>query len=94
MYCHPNRIPPWVFFGIILCFHFVTPTLQKKQGDKYSKEANTKPIKGKGSDEDTQITNFKELVKPFRMNKLNVVWDKAVHVSFSFSLCQFLLLFL
>ena len=46
--------------------------------NKYSASAN-KPKKEFSAPKD--IKNLRELDKPFRMNKLNLLWVKAIHVS-------------
>lgn len=52
--------------GLAVCDH----------GNKYSKEANSKVLMNEKYDPD-----FRNLQKPFRMAKLNLVWTKAQHVS-------------
>lgn len=47
----------------------------KKSGKKYSKEANTPHLTTESYDPD-----FRNLQRPFRMSKLNLVWAKAQHV--------------
>ena len=60
---------------VLLIIHYV------EGGNKYSKEANKAKSKTEFS-QPTHIKELRELDKPFRMHKLNLVWTKAKHVSF------------
>lgn len=46
-----------------------------KGHEKYSKKANTLP------DSEIYEPDFRNIQRPFRMAKLNLVWTKAQHVS-------------
>lgn len=69
------------FCTIILCIF----TIEAKTNNKYSKEAN---VDKEVSDDDNDFRpiSVKHLDRPFRMAKLNLLWSKAVHVSY-FSYC-------
>ncbi|XP_072949948.1 alpha-2-macroglobulin receptor-associated protein [Epargyreus clarus] len=54
-------IPTFIVFAILLCCVLCE--------NKYSRSANEKKMK--------DDVNFKTLEKPFRMNKLNMLWSKA-----------------
>lgn len=61
------------------CISFVVLTLLftcALSENKYSRSANEKNTSG---------VNFRTLEKPFRMNKLNLVWIKAQQVIFMYS---------
>lgn len=48
----------------------------EKPYDKYSKKANNLPAS------EIYEPDFRNIQRPFRMAKLNLVWTKAQHVSF------------
>lgn len=55
--------------------------------NKYSRSANEK----KPNDQIPDV-NFRTLEKPFRMNKLNILWMKAQQVKFVYKSCFILIL--
>ena len=61
------------FFIIILISSIVLLNfVWADKADKYSKKAN-QPKEELGS--------IRNIEKPFRLNKLNIIWQKSVHVS-------------
>lgn len=60
---------------IILLISLIGVSLCDRHGNKYSAEANSKITMNEKYDPD-----FRNLHKPFRMAKLNLVWTKAQHV--------------
>lgn len=56
---------------IIVCVLFVSSISCE---NKYSRSSNEKKNKD---------VDFRKLEKPFRMNKLNILWSKAQHVSYT-----------
>lgn len=62
---------------IVLFITLINYVFCDKPASKYSKKANIPEENNYGSD-------FRNLQKPFRMAKLNLVWSKAAHVSYSF----------
>lgn len=56
--------------------------------NKYSQEAN-KPKPKTDFSLPTHLKELRELDKPFRMHKLNLVWAKAKHVSSCYSCIYF-----
>lgn len=63
----PQIIPTSLVFVSLLCLVL--------SENKYSRSANEKKPDEKISD-----VNFRTLEKPFRMNKLNILWMKAQQV--------------
>lgn len=76
-----NLLSVTLFFSII----FVVTECHQK----YSKEANfpnseDPSLNYDGPGEDLRPISLKHLDRPFRMAKLNLLWSKAVHVSYFF----------
>lgn len=60
----------------LACVHIILGLASAdKAADKYSKKANTLP------DSEVYEPDFRNIQRPFRMAKLNMVWAKAQHVS-------------
>lgn len=66
-----------LFITIILCIF----KIEAKTNNKYSKEANVDKEES-NDDHDFRPISLKHLDRPFRMAKLNLLWSKAVHVSY------------
>uniref|UniRef100_A0A182Q767 Alpha-2-macroglobulin RAP C-terminal domain-containing protein n=1 Tax=Anopheles farauti TaxID=69004 RepID=A0A182Q767_9DIPT len=59
-----------ILFSVLVCHHYVQ---SEKAHDKYSKHANALP------DSEIYEPDFRNIQRPFRMAKLNLVWTKAQH---------------
>ncbi|XP_052888462.1 alpha-2-macroglobulin receptor-associated protein [Anopheles moucheti] len=59
-----------IVFTVLVCSHVVH---SQKAHDKYSKHANVLP------DSEIYEPDFRNIQRPFRMAKLNLVWTKAQH---------------
>lgn len=67
----PQMIPLSLFFVSLISLVL--------SENKYSRSANEKKPEEKGSGVD-----FRTLEKPFRMNKINILWMKAQQVTFPY----------
>lgn len=69
-----------IFFTLLYVGFTIIGHCDGKKKNKYSAEMNIPQPPTEKYDPD-----FRKLQRPFRMAKLNLVWSKAVHVSFRFS---------
>ncbi|XP_034949388.1 alpha-2-macroglobulin receptor-associated protein [Chelonus insularis] len=71
-----------IFSLFVVCSFYFTLFISNCEANKYSAEANkprrTKKVPPESSDIPVP-TSIRELDKPFRMSKLNLVWAKAKH---------------
>lgn len=66
-----------IVYGALL---FCLVAFVESHSNKYSAEANKKEPK-KGINVENVLTSLRNLDKPYRMAKLNLLWAKAKHVS-------------
>uniref|UniRef100_A0AAG5CXS3 Alpha 2-macroglobulin receptor-associated protein n=1 Tax=Anopheles atroparvus TaxID=41427 RepID=A0AAG5CXS3_ANOAO len=70
-----NRIMsfPRILFIVSIAFVCLKDVQSEKAHDKYTKHANALP------DSEVYEPDFRNIQRPFRMSKLNLVWTKAQH---------------
>lgn len=80
-HCFTSKIPLKLFILLVLfsCCHAL---------NKYSKEANQPKIQDQVADTNSK-DSMKDLEKPFRLAKINLIWAKAQKVIYSFKIFSY-----